>query len=299
VGLAYNLRIQVPSATAAWSRVRMQLESVSLAATGEWRAFGDAHAAILRDIDAVARPPPDVAGTADAYPHGAGIIIADSRLSYDPRPAFLSLNAHTEGLARRNAEFLESPDAARNLLFRILPPEASVHRRLPSTDDGPSWPQILALYEVAHDTPAYLVLQRKKSGRAPQLRPLRAIDASWSEWIALPPGADTIVWVEADVSRTWFGHLVHALYKSPHVKMEVRTRAGATSTWQVVPALGRAGFVLSPLVTDTAGFRRLANPASLAGMAQVEAVRWTSPLAPPRFWRERIPMRLFALELPS
>ncbi|HYC36871.1 MAG TPA: hypothetical protein VEC19_10645 [Usitatibacter sp.] len=300
VAYAYNLFFQVPSLPAALARAKAQAEAVALAARGDFAPFGAARQRFLDRVAAVTRPVSTLSGTADAYPHGASIVLSQPGLRYQPRPAYLSLNAHTEHLALRNAAHLRSAAAADVLLFRLLPPEAAVNRRLPMTEDGASWPEIVSRYRPTDVQAPYLVLARRDRPLGYRLRPLGQAVAARGQAIAVPRADHGLVWMQVDVRRSAYGHAIHSAFKSPHVLLELAREAGPAGTWQIVPGLGRAGFLVSPVVATTAEFAQLARerraPASLP---RVTTLRWTSPQAPAGFWEDAAVVRFYALEFDS
>ncbi|WP_157158675.1 hypothetical protein [Bradyrhizobium sp. WSM1253] len=195
--------------------------------------------------------PDNISGTADIYPHKAGIIIAYPHLVYHPRPAFLSLNAHTEQLSRQNAEFLRKPDAPEWLLFEIDSAER-VNNRYPATDDGPSWPEIWARYSFEMKRNGLLVYHRKTEPDRIVISPVNRANVSFGEPIPIDPSE--MVWATIDLKRSWLGNVVSLFYKAPQVMVDLKYLDGSRASYQIVPALGRSGFLLSPTIDTTSGF---------------------------------------------
>lgn len=66
----------------------------------------------------------------------------------------------------------------------------------------------------------------------------------FGESIPLPQGAGSLLWAELEIQRSAAGNIIQQLYKSPHV-------------FQIVPELGEAGFLISPLVQNNVAFGKL------------------------------------------
>jgi hypothetical protein len=62
------------------------------------------------------------------------------------------------------------------------------------------------------------------------------------------------VWLRADLVHTRRGRLVAAAWRTPIVYLSVELERGGERWYRLVPSVARAGFLLSPLVADNAGF---------------------------------------------
>lgn len=197
--------------------------------------------------------PLDLKGTTDIYPSKTAIPLSYPALTYQPRPAFLSLNAHTAKLAKLNRDFLSSDRAPDNILFEILADGHNVNRRLPATEDGMSWPDIFAKYALSSEKNDLLILKRKTKPPDVRFGQLMSGSRSLNEVIDVP--ARPLVWAQIDVRKSLAGKLIDLLYKSPRIFIDLKTDGGQTLSHELVPELGRAGFLLSPYVGTTANFR--------------------------------------------
>jgi hypothetical protein len=104
------------------------------------------------------------------------------------------------------------------------------------------------------------------------------------------------------MERTPLGRLVHTMYKSPQIRLVTGTADGQTRAFQLVPALGSAGFLLSPLVLHTIEFAELyrsEDHQSSDWAREVKSIAIDSPEAPGWFWKPRVRVRLSALSLPA
>lgn len=63
-----------------------------------------------------------------------------------------------------------------------------------------------------------------------------------------------MVWATIDLKRSWLGNVVLLFYKAPQVMVDFEYLDGSRASYQIVPALGRSGFLLSPTIDTTSGF---------------------------------------------
>jgi len=133
--------------------------------------------------------------------------------------------------------------------------------RLPSLEDGLSWPAILDNYTVAGTDNDWIYLTRK----APPIKtvsrytPLGKVAASLGEEVPVP-AATGPVFVEVDAKLSIFGKMMAVLYKPSSLNLRVTMRNGQRSVYRVNANMMETGFVLSPLVTTNEGFLELFDP---------------------------------------
>jgi hypothetical protein len=230
--------------------------------------------------------------TIDVYPQHTGVVIGREGLRYSPRPAFLSLNAHTFALAMLNARHLEESAAPDIILFQV--PSNSYNNRHPALADGPSWPLLLSKYLPENVNDKFLLLKKRQQSLRINRKLLLDVNLQQGETVPLPQGAGNLLWVEVEVERSLAGNIVHGLYKSPHVLLESRTADNATHVFQIVPELGRAGFLVSPLVQNNFAFANLYSRKNISSDI-VQSIKITSPEAPDYFWKRTMHLRLWHL----
>lgn len=243
---------------------------------------------LREQIRRLADLPEGLAGTADIYPRKTGVVLAEPGLTYDPRPAYLSLNAHTERLAEQDAAFLRSQRAPRLILFEIRP-EERVNDRYPSTDDGRSWPEIWSRYRLK-STGRFLVYERRAMPLSFSLRPIRTGRFAFDQVLEIDPAVRT--WATVDVRPTLLGRMVGALYKAPRVMLNIVYADGLPASYQIVPALGRAGFLLSPSITTTEEF------AGISGR-RVKTIRMSVEDDQSWFYERDFGLELSQLQIPD
>ena len=243
------------------------------------------------------RPPTEPTGqTIDVYPQQTGVVIGREGLRYSPRPAFLSLNAHTYALAMLNACHLEESTAPDLILFQVLPREWAVNNRHPALADGPSWPLLLSRYALENIGGEFLLLKKRPLPLRMTKQLLLDVNLPFGETVLLPQGAGNLLWAELEIKRSAAGNVIQQLYKSPPVLLQSKTADNATHVFQIVPELGEAGFLISPLVQNNVAFSELyrgqGTPADT-----VRSIKIFSPEAPDFFWKKTVRIRLYALKM--
>ena len=209
------------------------------------------------------QPLPSLPGTVDIYSRNlSGMIL--SGLSYTPRPVFQSYSAYTPRLPEMNRQFLEGTRAPDWILFGMK----TIDGRYPTLDDGPSWPALLSRYRMTGTAGDLLILQRRSTPRNVVLEPIGSMSGQLGQPLHLPTikGHD-LIWAQIDLQETTSYRLAEALYKPAYVYIDVVTVGGMTKTYQIVPAMTRTGFPLSPLIDSSRQFGDVSEgkwPADLA-----------------------------------
>jgi hypothetical protein len=237
-------------------------------------ALDRAHADRLAQIRA-ARPLPALQGPVDVYSYDQVAMLAHG-LDLRPRPIFQSYMAYSPRQARANAEFLLGDLAPEWIFFRVSP----IDLRVPALEDAPSWPLLLSRYRLVGPAGAFALLQRRETPLPWRLEPLGHVETATNRAIRVPAAGDGRIWVRIDVGTTWRDRLREALLWAPLTYVIVQRGDGRSRFFRLIPGLAREGFLLSPLVEDTADFMRLmtsgAEPAG-AGDAADRIMVGTAP----------------------
>lgn len=85
---------------------------------------------------------PRLPGTTDIYSYNQTSLIA-SEMTWSPRPIFQSYSVFTAKMAEINSNYLLSENKPDNILFKIEP----IDNRIPSMEDGMSWPILINHYQ--------------------------------------------------------------------------------------------------------------------------------------------------------
>lgn len=241
-----------------------------------------------------AHPLPALEGTVDVYPWDLSLAFAHG-LDWDPRPSLGSHMADHPDIAQANARHLAATDGPDHVLLRV----DSLDHRYPSMDDGPSWPVLLAGFRLRSVAGSQLVLDRAERPRALEWgEPMRR-ELAFGGRLELPGGPDRLLWLRVDPVRTRRGGLVAASWRGPVVYLSVELANGRESWHRLVPGAARAGFLLSPLVVDNAGFMALLDgswPEGLAGR-QVRALSVHTEFGDGWYWEPKVRIELQELTI--
>jgi hypothetical protein len=196
-------------------------------------------------------PVPRMSGTTDIYSFNQSWIFASGN-TWAPRPVTQSYSAYTPELARLNLRHLEGASAPDNILFRVEP----IDGRLPSLEDGLSWPALINSYSLQklEGQTAYL-RKRTTSGNqnAGMTEDFNLGSHALGEEVALPESGDPL-FANIDIQPTLLGKVWGALYKLPELHIAMRLRDGETKNYRVISNMMRTDFLITPLVQNTEDF---------------------------------------------
>ena len=203
-------------------------------------------------------PLPKVSGTVDVYTVGQYLALANG-YQWDPRPIGQSYSVYSPELARMNAEHLLGSTAPEGALFAL----ETTDGRLPTLEDGPSWPILLSRYSAK-----WLAVPRQPNGAIPiaylQRKPdwqritvnqtaLLQRTAGLGDRVDLPTG-DAVLYAKIDIHSNAYGRFEDVLFRGAELYIYLLFPGGRVERYRFIPGMARAGFIISPLVTDAAGF---------------------------------------------
>ncbi|MBB5753885.1 hypothetical protein [Prosthecomicrobium pneumaticum] len=230
-------------------------------------------------------------GTADVLTVEIAALIANG-IDWSPRPVIQSYSAYTVDLAARNAQHLAGPSAPDRLYVRLK----VIDGRLPSLEDARSWPVIFDRYRFERMEGDFAVFGKRPDPTATRYIPLGEVSAALGEEIAVPSDAGP-VWVEIDSRPTLAGRLLDLFYKIRPLRLEVRTDGNGWRSYRHVAAIGRGGFLLSPIFSDAFDVAELATRGDAAPLPRVTAMRLTAPAGLEWAWRRTVVARMSALSI--
>lgn len=192
------------------------------------------------------QPLPGVRGSLDIYPAAAGLPIAHG-LDYRPRPVFQSYAANDRVLLELNADHLRGSGRPQTLLFDV----AAIDARFPSQEEAPSYRVIDERFEFEGFEGRFLRLLARGTERPWEPVGETRGTVAFDEWLTLPESApDEVLLLSLDVRPNLWGRLLQTVFKLPVANFEVEPAAGEPSAYRLVPAIARAGFIVTPLILD-------------------------------------------------
>lgn len=191
---------------------------------------------------------PKLQGTTDIYSYNQSYLISSENI-WNPRPTFQSYAAYTPLLVEENMNHISRLNAPENLILKIEP----IDGRLPSLEDGASWPIIFSNYEPTSLKDDFLFL--KKNGAKRNIFDLSTGNEShyFADIVALPQ-FDNSIFAKINVSQSVLGKIVSILYKPTQLNITLNLDNGATKSYRLVSSMAKTGMLISPLVENTAEF---------------------------------------------
>jgi hypothetical protein len=231
---------------------------------------------------------PKIDGTTDIYNYDQAYLLA-SKNTWQPRPILQSYSAYTPYLARLDQEHLAGRKAADNILFSL----ETIDGRLPSMDDGASWPTLLSRYEADKVLGNYLLLKRADAVADPPNPVILSGNARLSGSVPVPPGR--LLFAHIDLKPTILGHIAILAYKTTPLRISIMLANGETRQFRIISGMASSEFLLSPLVENTQEFALLfSDPAALAD----NTVRSFRIDGDPALWRSDYQLTIRSLDLP-
>jgi len=234
-------------------------------------------------------PLPNLAGTTDIYSYGQSYLLASGN-RWSPRPIIQGHEAYTPKLEALNAAFLTSQHAPDHILFKV----ETIDDRMPSYEDGPSWPLLMAGYVPYRFESGYLFLH-KADPKIPAAQLLQASPQKLKARVELPASQEPL-FAKVKIQPTLMGRLLSLLYKPDQLFISVDLADGSTRRFRLPSALGEAGFMVSPLIETTPEFAFLFSDRSYLASKEVRAIEITAASDTTLFWQETYTL---ALERPA
>ena len=199
---------------------------------------------------------PHLQGTTDIYAYAESYLLASDN-QWNPRPIVESYSAYTPLLARIDEQHLRTDNAPDNIVFSIQ----TIDYRLPSLDDGLSWPALLDNYtinKIDNDFKfAYLhkkpILQKNSIFHV-----LHDEIHKIGENIVIP-STGYLVYAEINLKPTLLGKLLGILYKPPQLLITLKLKNGSSVQYRVIANMMESGFFISPLINDSKDFAMIAS----------------------------------------
>lgn len=195
---------------------------------------------------------PVLPGTTDIYSYNQSYLLASGNV-WSTRPIFQSYSVYTPMLAEKNKNHLLGAQAPDNVIFRVEP----IDGRIPSIEDGASWPVLMANYRPTQIMNGFLFLRKKENiGAIPESLALMTGKFSFGESVD-PPILNQPVFVNIEIEPTTLGRLAGILFKPSQLQIALELENGERRQYRIIASMAKAGFLLSPLVEDTIEFGML------------------------------------------
>lgn len=240
-------------------------------------------------------PVPRMSGTTDIYSFNQTWLLA-SENTWAPRPVTQSYSAYTPELAELNLRHLQGANAPDNIIFRVEP----IDGRLPSLEDGLSWPALINGYSLRKldGQSAYLRRRTTESANLAGVEDdLYSARHELGEEVTLPESSDPL-FANIDIEPTLLGRVLSALYKLPELHLTTRLRDGRVKEYRVISNMMKTDFLITPLVQNAEEFALLTSGGNkyLAG-DEVKSITMSSEDRRSLFWNKTYSLSLRKLNL--
>lgn len=197
---------------------------------------------------------PRLAGTSDIYSYQQSYLLASGN-TWHPRPIIQSYSAYTAKLAKINSDFLAT-QGADNIFFNV----ETIDGRLPSLDDGASWPILLTNYDIVGSDLNFLQFKRKSYIAAPLIVSEKqvSITGQIGETIKIPAQKSNI-FMQVDMKPNLLGRIRGVLFKQSMLRIVITTRDRQEVSYRFIPSMANSIFLISPLVRTNSDFLNFAS----------------------------------------
>ena len=183
-------------------------------------------------------------------------IVLLNDLNYRPPPVFQAYQACTREVEDLNVAFYESNQAPEFVLFKLQ----TIDARFPTLDNSRVLRDLLHRYQLVLEEDGFLLL-RQKNPPAGESLPMQLIAKGKivaGESLTIPNGPGAI-WCEFDIRENFLGRLTRLVWGTTPLFVRLIPEAGSIyeKQYRIIPSMTRGGFLLSPLVNSTDGFREL------------------------------------------
>jgi len=169
-------------------------------------------------------------------------------LNWRPRPVFQSYSAYTPELVAMNAAFFRGAAAPDFVVIRLWP----IDSHYAMMEDAGALEVILRDYAPVRLEKGYLLFQRQETPVPAPAEPgqtlARAVGPD--DWVSVSEAAGACRLLRVTVDYSFAGRLRKFFYKAPPVFMYVRTTAGNTHSYRMIPGMAVGGFIITPFIRN-------------------------------------------------
>jgi hypothetical protein len=195
---------------------------------------------------------PVLQGTTDIYSHNQSYLISSGN-SWSPRPTFQSYSVYTAALAEINRKHLLRNTAPDNIIFKVEP----IDGRIPSIEDGASWPILIFNYQPTRMENDFLFLRKKGNiSEIEERLKLKSERHAFGETVLLPHSSQP-VFAQIEIKPTILGRIANIFFKPSQLQITLELNNGMKKQFRIIAGMAKSGFVISPLIENTAEFGML------------------------------------------
>jgi hypothetical protein len=246
-------------------------------------AFDDSVASLRKEAKF-----PLLRGTTDIYSFNQSYLIASGN-NWAPRPVFQSYSAYNSDLAEINKQYLAGRNSPDNIIFRVEP----IDGRMPSIEDGASWPILITKYRPTHLENGFLFLEKNKKSEDIRTSSLNVINDKYhfGDVVELPV-SDQPLFAKIEITPTIIGRLLSVLFKPSQLQLTVELGNGIKKQYRIVSGMAKSGFIVSPLIENTIDFGMLYADSELLDEKSVKSISISPKGGNSIFWKDEYAISL-------
>lgn len=235
---------------------------------------------------------PRLDGSVDIYSHDQSYLISSGN-KWSPRPIVQSYSAYTTQLAELNKMHLLSDYRPANIIFKVQP----IDGRLPSLEDGASWPVLLSSYEPTFFLNGYLFLMNRPASGHLFEEPKKIGGGFYTlgEQINLP-SSDAPMFVKLYIKKSFWGSIANTLFKPSQLAIKLNLHNGLTREYRIVAGMSGSGFVISPLIENTEELGVLFSDANFLNHKLVKSMEIIAPQFSV-YWKDSFEVGFYQLDI--
>ncbi len=235
--------------------------------------------------------------TIDFFGYEPGYLLLND-LNYVSRPMPISFAASNKKLLSENERFYRDPARAPQFVLCRM---GSVDDRFIPQDDAPALKALLDNYHPALVENDFLLLKRN-----PELEPqmekrfLGERTVRIGERIMFTKSANALLWLEADIERTWLGKAASFLYKPGPCYIGYQFSANEPMTFsKFVTSMASSGMILDPILFhESELFALYAHDASLENFRRLDTIVFVCDPRDRIQFNDKVRIRFYETSMP-
>ncbi len=234
---------------------------------------------------------PKLKGSVDIYSYDQSYLIASGN-KWNPRPILQSYSAYTPSLIEKNKAHLLGEYRPDNIIFKVQP----IDGRLPSLEDGASWPALLSNYEPASVSSGYLYLKSRNASNQSFEQPRKMGEGVYSlgEQINLP-NSDAPLFLKVNIGKSFTGTILNTLFKPSLLAIKLTMHNGVVRDYRIVAGMSESGFIVSPLIENTEELGLLFSGTNYLNDKKVKSIE-ISAIGLPLLWKKTFEISFYEFD---
>ncbi|CAM3007445.1 hypothetical protein [Legionella worsleiensis] len=223
---------------------------------------------------------PELKGTADIYSYDQSYLFASDAI-WSPRPIFQSYSVFTPALAEKNKQHISIQHGPDVIVFRLQP----IDDRFPSLEDGVSWLEFLNNYHPVQLVDHFLLLKKNEHPLIDNTPETITTERHYLGEIIQLPQSKHPVFTKLIIKPTLWGKIATILFKPAPLEISVVLHNGNKRQFRMIANMAQSGFLISPLIEETAEFGLLFSNNPFLENKKVKSITLTTSKKNAKHWQ--------------